>query len=321
MKNSPVLIVAKNASQLRTKMQHTAPDETFVVCEELSEAPALVALHSPEVVHMLRDTDFSGPEFRAISQMDVVKWVQVSGSGYDFLLPIERSDLLLTNGQGLRSRDLAEMLMGCMISLNNGLHMYRDRQKQRLWQPHCFRPLAGQTLLLVGTGLIGTWVAKLAKAFGMHVIGSNRNGRSVEPFDEIIRPDALEDVLPRCDVVSLHLRLDDSTRNYFGARQFDLMKEQAIFINTGRGGLVDEAALVEALQSRRIRGAYLDVFETEPLPESSPLWQMDNVLVTPHAADLVENWDYQSAQFFAENLLAWRQGLPMQNIVQMGRGT
>ncbi len=272
---------------------------------------------NPAIVLMFRDTGFDGPEFRTLTHHASVKWVHVSGSGYEHILPLERDDLLITNGQGLRSRNLAEMAVGAMISINSGLIRYHEQQRNKRWQPNQFVPLEGQTLLLVGTGLIGRWVAHYARTLGMRVIGVNRSGTPVEAFDDVRPMAELDDILPLADVVSLHLRLNDDTRGLFNRDRFKRMRTGTLFMNTARGGLVDESALIDALHSGQLRAAYLDVFETEPLPEYSPLWSLENVLISPHAADMISDWEYKAAEFFVENYQCWKSGKDLINVIHM----
>src|SRR5262249_13356935 len=158
-------------------------------------------------------------------------------------------------------------------------------QRERVWRPQVFRPLAGQTILIVGLGAIGAWVAHNAKAFGMRVLAIRRQPQSHDSVDALYRPGDLSAILGEADIVTLHVRLDQTTRRLIDARMLAAMKRGALLINTSRGAVVDEAALIDALNSGHLGGAYLDVFETEPLPPESPLWRLENVLVTPHAAD------------------------------------
>jgi phosphoglycerate dehydrogenase-like enzyme len=158
-------------------------------------------------------------------------------------------------------------------------------------------------------------VARRAKALGMRVIGLRRSAAPVEGVDEIRPPDALAESLAEADAVSLHLRLTPDTEDLFDAAMFAAMKPGALFVNTARGGHVVEADLVAALESGHLRGAYLDVFATEPLPEDSPLWAAPNLLISPHASDCVTDWQDRFADLFAENLANWRAGRPLRNVV------
>jgi D-2-hydroxyacid dehydrogenase (NADP+) len=182
---------------------------------------------------------------------------------------------------------------------------------------HPFRTRSEQTLLVVGLGQIGSHVAANAKALGMRVLAIRRTQTPHPAVDGLYPPEALHEVLGQVDIVSLHLRLSEETRHLIDAPALAAMKPGALLVNTARGPIVDEAALIEALESGHLGGAYLDVFETEPLPPESPLWRLDNVIVTPHAAENIDDWPRRFAAFFADNLDRWRAGEPLKNLVKI----
>ena len=210
---------------------------------------------------------------------------------------------------------LAETVIGALTALNCGLIRYHGQQLQQIWCQHPFRPLAGQTLLVVGAGAIGAEVASRASGLGMRVIGLRRSGAPVAGVDEMRPPEALTACLADADAVSLHLRLTPETEGLFDAAMFAALKPGALFINTARGGHVVENDLLAALQSGHLRGAYLDVFQTEPLPVGSPLWTAPNLLISPHAADNLTDWEARFTALFTENLEHWRAGRAMRNVV------
>lgn len=313
MTGGPVLVLAQGPDRLRPALS-AVPNRQVIFVEDLAEVPAALETHQPEIMLSFHDTGFDGPEFGLATRFPSVKWVHVSGSGFEHLGELP-GDVVVTNAQGLRARNLAETALGAMIMLNQGLLRYRNQQQARRWQVNPFRPLEGQRLLIVGAGAIGQWLAQFAQALGMYVTGLNRDGRAVEGFDETAPLSQLEEYLPGADVVSLHLRATAETEGLFDAGKFALMRPGALFMNTARGAIVDEPALIDALTSGHLGGAYLDVFATEPLPRDSPLWGMENVLVTPHGADCIAGWDHNAAAFFVRNLALWDSGQPMRNVV------
>ncbi len=316
MPNGHVLVLAKDPERLRPAFTSIAEPQNITFVDDLSSLNHVAHDLKPEAALMFNDIGFEGREFRELAHSKSIKWVHVSGSGYEYLEPVDRDDVTITNGQGVRSRYLAETLIGAMTAMNCGLFIYRDQQRAQVWQPNEFQPLENQTLLIVGTGLIGTWFARYAKALDMTVIGVNRSGAPTEPFDDIYTFDRLAEALPVADVVSVHLRHTPETGGLFDAVLFDCMKQGSLFLNTARGAIVNETALCDALKSGKLRGAYLDVFSTEPLPADSPFWSMDNVLLTPHAADTIVGWDLKAAAFFVDNLNRWRSGEPLLNVVR-----
>jgi phosphoglycerate dehydrogenase-like enzyme len=278
--------------------------------------PALEAAR-PAVVFSIKHNEFPGAGHRPILTFPTVKWIQVGGSGYEHLLPWDADRLTVTNCAGVLSRFLAESVTGAMIMLNGGFVRYLDQQRATVWRMHAFRPLSEQTLLVVGLGQIGGHVAANAKALGMRVLAIRRTQSPHPAVDDLFPPEALHEVLGQADIVSLHLRLSEETRHLIDARALAAMRPGALLVNTARGPIVDQAAMIEALESGRLGGAYLDVFETEPLPPESPLWRLGNVIVTPHAAENIADWPRRFAAFFADNLDRWRAGEPLENLVKI----
>ena len=316
MPNNSIFVLAKLAERLRPAFAAIDTYAQLSYLTDLAEAEEIARRENPGILLCFKETGFDTAEFRRMAHLPSVQWVHVAGSGFEFLEPIERDDLTISNGVGLRARDLAETVLGGMLALNGNLLTYRDQQHGHQWRPHAFRPLSEQTLLVIGTGKIGTWVSRNTRALGMRVIGINRSGQPLDDFDQMLPLSKLDDALPEADIVSLHLRLNDDTLGLFDKRRFDRMKSSALFVNTSRGGIVDQTALIDALQKGKLRGAYLDVFETEPLPGDSPLWSMEKVMITPHAADMVVDWDIKAAEFFLENFTRWTDGRELLNLVR-----
>ena len=310
-----VLVLHDRPEDFRDLLRERFADLSFTYAATPDEVPAALDEARPEVVFSIKQSGFPGSAHRPVVDFPGVKWLQVGGSGYEHLVPWDARRLTVTNCAGVLSPYLAETVTGAMLMLNGGLPRYLRQQAAGLWAPRPFRPIRGQTLLVVGLGQIGGHVAANAKALGMRVLGMRRRRDPHPAADEMLPPDALLDALGRADVVSLHLRLNEETRGLFGRPAFAAMKPGALFINTARGPIVEEAALVEALESGHLGGAYLDVFETEPLPPDSPLWRVENVVLTPHASDNVVGWPRLFADFFADNLERWRAGKPLRNLV------
>jgi phosphoglycerate dehydrogenase-like enzyme len=182
--------------------------------------------------------------------------------------------------------------------------------------------LAGATLGLIGLGSIGREVAGRASALGMRVIGAREHAEREKPpgIDEVFSSDRLDQMLPQCDYVVLAAPLTPATRGLMNARRLRAMKPDAYVINVGRGPLIAAADLVEALKERRIAGAALDVFEQEPLPEDSPLWNLDHLLITPHTAALTEKLWQRHYHLFCQNLRRYGEGKPLLFVVDKQKG-
>jgi len=285
----PVLVVHDRPEDFARDLEARAPAERFVYATDGEAVRRFLDERDPEVVFSITHSGFPGHLHRPIVEHTSVRWVQVGGSGYEHLEPWDASRLTVTNGVGVLARFLAETATGAMLALNAGLPAYARDQARARWQPRTFRTLSEQTLLVVGLGHIGAWMARYGHALGMRVIATRRTLASSPEVDELHPPEALLELLPRADVVSLHVRLNEATRHLIDARALAAMGPGALLLNTARGAVVDEPALIEALASGHLGGAYLDVFEEEPLPPSSPLWRMPNVIITPHASDAVQD--------------------------------
>jgi phosphoglycerate dehydrogenase-like enzyme len=176
------------------------------------------------------------------------------------------------------------------------------------------------TLGVVGLGTIGTEIARRARTFGMNVVGVKRTSAPVEGVDQVFGPDRLGEMLSLCDFVVLVVPATAQTERMFGASEFQAMKRTAYLVNISRGSTVDEEALIQALQQGSIAGAILDVFDKEPLPAESPLWFLENVVITPHIAGYLQGYTQQVMEIFSDNLTRWRKGLPLRNVVDLERG-
>jgi phosphoglycerate dehydrogenase-like enzyme len=243
-------------------------------------------------------------------------------AGVDFLFPVrDRIDhLIVTNARGVHAPIMADYVLGAMAMLQADAPRMLRNQAERKWDRWARTPLSKQTLGIVGLGAIGQGIAKGAAALGMTVLGVRRSGEATPHVNEVFKSDGLADMLPRCDFVTVVLPGIPETDLAFGAAEFAAMKKSAFLINVSRGSVVDEPALIAALQGGQIAGACLDVFAKEPLPKDNPLWSMPNVIVTPHIAGLRDDTPPMVAEIFLDNLARYRKGESMRNVVDMKRG-
>ena len=313
--DASVLVIFEQSERLRDAMVARFPNVRFAFASRVGDIAPMLDTAQPQAVFSIKTPEFPGHLHREALAFPSVKWFSVGGSGYDHMLPWSRQDVTITNAAGVLARYLAETLTGAMLMINGNLHRYALQQRDRIWRDIPFHPVAGKTLLVVGVGAIGGYVADNAKALGMTVLGTRRSDVGHPSIDEMHSPTALQSLLPRADFVSLHVRLTDETRHMINAEALSLMKADATLINTARGGIVDELALIDALKHARLKAAYLDVFETEPLPADSPLWGLENAVLTPHASDTVADWPERFAAHFMDNLDRWLAGEALDNLV------
>lgn len=242
-------------------------------------------------------------------------WLQSCTAGTDdpVFAHVTAKGATLTNAVGAAAPSIAQTVMLYLLALSRDLPAVLRAQAARTWQPLASVDLDGMRLGIVGFGAIGQEIARLASAFGVEVIGVRRRVRGDE--DVTVWPtDRLPELLAWADAIVATAPLTDETRGMFDADAFAAMRPGAWFVNVGRGDVVDEAALVEALATGHLGGAALDVFATEPLPPDSPLWTMPNVIVTPHSSGETDRTRRRSAELFVDNFERWAAGAPLRNV-------
>jgi len=255
-----------------------------------------------------------------------LRWVQgtAAGTGEQVkaagLTAAELDRVAVTSASGVHVGPLAEFCLLGLLAFTKGLSRLRADRRGHHWDHSPVGELRGRTLLVLGLGAVGTEVARLAKAFRMRTIGINRRGRSDSPYvDEAHATDRLHDLLGVADALVVTLPLTEETRGMLDALAMSRVKPGAILVNVGCGEVIDERALVEALCEHRLRGAALDVFATEPLPTESPLWDLPNVLVSPHTAALSVHENERIDELFTENLRRYLAGEELLNRVDPKR--
>ena len=252
-----------------------------------------------------------------------LEWIQWSGAGVDALLfpELVNSGVRITNSRGVFDRAMAEYVLGLIMAFVKHFPETWSLQSESRWKHRLTDTVHGKKVLIVGAGGIGRAIARLCAALGMQVSGVGRSARNRDPdFGRVHACEALNETLPRADFVVVAAPLTTLTRGLFSGEQFRLMKPTARFINVGRGAIVDEGALIAALEGRQIAGAALDVFENEPLPVSSPLWSMSNVIVSPHMSGDFNGYADALAGIFLENYRRYRVGEDLVNLVDKALG-
>jgi phosphoglycerate dehydrogenase-like enzyme len=264
--------------------------------------------------------DHSRQFFSAVRKAPRLQWLHVFNVGVDHPIYTEMLErgVRLTTSSGSASVAIAQTAIAALLALARGFPHWLSAQRRREWAPlrgdASPRDLKGQTAVILGLGKIGTEIARLAQALGLTVVGVRRGPRRPgDPVDELHPPAALAGLLGRCDWLVIACPLTPETRGLVDAGLIAKLPRAARIINVARGEIVDEPALIAALQDGRLAGAYLDVFETEPLPPASPLWDMPNVIVTPHNAGAAAGNDERVLEIFLDNLARWHRGAPLVN--------
>lgn len=251
-----------------------------------------------------------------------LKWIQALGSGVDGIadLPSLREDVMVTNLHGIQGAPVSEAAMMAMLALSRGLPRVVRNQAERKWDRFPARLLKDKTVGIFGVGVIAAELAPKCKAFGMNVVGISSAKRAVPGFDRMHARDELEQSVRDLDYLVLLTPYSPATRGIVGEKVFAAMKPSCYLVNLARGGVVDEPALIKALEEGRIAGAALDVFMQEPLPADHPFWKLDRVLITPHLGGFCDVYVDQALPVVEENIrrfLAGERGR-MVNVVRQG---
>jgi len=248
-----------------------------------------------------------------------LKWVQSTFAGIEPLMdPSLRRDYVLTNVRGMFGPLMSGYVFAYVLASERHLFETHENQKKRRWQEMPYRPLASRLMGICGVGSIGRHLARTARHFEMGVWGFKRSKEKVPGVDRVFTREDFEEFLATPDYIVITLPETPETRHLFDDHAFQCMSPSATLINVGRGPVVSEDALIRALYAKRIRAAVLDVFETEPLPEDSPLWEAPNLLITPHNAAV--SFPDRGVQIFAENYRRFLEGQPFQYVVDFGKG-
>ncbi|MCB2053594.1 MAG: D-2-hydroxyacid dehydrogenase [Geminicoccaceae bacterium] len=311
------LLVAHSGADLYLEaLRRRFPALEVAVCRRAEELARVLDESEPEIVYSCVTADFPRLAHRPILDAPRLRWLHVGGSGYEHFAGWQDRAFDMTNGRGVLAGFQADTVIGAILALNQNLHLFEQQRARRLFAARTFAPLAGQRLLVVGAGAIGGEVAKRARALGLVTMAASRRAGPLPHFDVVHPLDDLEEVVGDADIVSLHLPLVDETRHLFDEAMLARLRDDALLVNTARGAILDEAALVRTLAHGRLRGVYLDVFEEEPLPPQSPLWSHEKVLLSPHCADQVADWPQRHAAFFMDNLERRLSGRPLRNLVR-----
>lgn len=252
-----------------------------------------------------------------------LRWVHAGGAGVDALLfpRLVASDVTVTNSRGVFDRPIAEYVIGLVLAFAKDLPTTLALQRRHTWWHRETERLVGSRLLVIGAGPIGRAIVALARAFEMETTVLARSARASDPeLGSVLGASDLRSALAEADYVVVAAPLTRETEGMIGAQELARMKPTARLINVGRGPVVDEEALLEALRSREIAGAALDVFVNEPLPPTHPFWDLPGMIVSPHMAGDFIGWTRALSELFLENYRRWLEGRPLLNVVDKERG-
>jgi phosphoglycerate dehydrogenase-like enzyme len=322
MDNITVLVLA-DPTEPQLGMLEELPPETGIAVGNSVEAFARAAPDATVIFNWSLGGDLLREVFRMCPN---VQWVHSRSAGLDGLLfpELVESPVPLTNASGVFSQSLGEFVLGAILYFAKDFRRMIRNQTAGTWAPFDIVEVCGQTVGILGYGDIGRAVAARVRAMGMRVLAVKRHGPpldNADPLaDRIYGPEGRIEMISRSDYVVVAAPLIPETLGMVGEPEFAAMKPDAVVINVGRGPVIDEAAMVQALSEKRIKGAALDVFDNEPLPESHPFYKLENVLLSPHCADHTPDWMDRAMRFFLAQFERFRKGEALRNVVDKKMG-
>lgn len=259
-----------------------------------------------------------------INEAKNLKWIMVASAGVEKMphAAIAERGIIVSNVRGIHKTPMSESVLAHLLALKRSLPFIYESQRNNEWNRRTgASELFGSTALILGPGAIGSEIGRLLQAFGVKTIGCNRSGRNAEYMDEMVSFEELILELPKADIIIAVLPSTSETKHLLTKEHFNAMKKDAIFMNFGRGDLVEEQVLIEAMENQSIAYAVLDVFAQEPLPENHPFWKMKNIVVSPHASSHSEKYVERALDVFIPNLRNWLAEDPNpSNLVNMEKG-
>lgn len=316
-----IVALTPNPHLIQRAVSVEFPEIVIHPCTNYSNLQPLIAELAPDVLLAAKVRDDANPfPSDVIASSECLRWLHVGGAGVEHIRPWDPDRLVVTNSSGIHGAYMAQYAIAAMVTYTQNLNLYARQQRERLWARVDCDGLHGKTLALVGFGAIGQEIARAAKFFGMRVVAIRRDARPSEFADVIMPPEQLEAAVAQADFCALTIPLTKETRGMFDRKAIAALQPHAVLINLARGRIVDEPALIEALQAKAFRGAFLDVFEKEPLGEDSPLWDLENVIITPHSSSDSVAWEEEVAKVFVANLRRYLAGQSFERIVSPTKG-
>ena len=322
MANETLLVLSADLADPDLKLLARLPEETTIVVGSAAEAFERIAADATVLLSWTKAGKLLQEVFGMCPNL---RWVHSRAAGLDGVIfpEIIASPVPMTNGRGVFSQSLGEWALLAMLYFAKDVPRLIRQQSEERWEQFDVLEIAGQTVGILGYGDIGRAVASRAQAMGMRVLAVKRHAQSYNDDPLIQKVYATQDrieMISQCDYLVVAAPLTEETRGLVGEREFAAMKPDAVVINLGRGPVIDEKAMVQALAEKRIKGAALDVFDTEPLPAGHPFYGMRNVLLSPHSADHTATWTRDAMLFFLTQFDRYTKGEPLENLVKKGLG-
>lgn len=312
-----VISTTKLPNELENKLITTYSEVTFEFHEDINR---VTDIETADVI-LTYGEDLKADHINKAKQL---KWIHVMSAGIE-KMPfdiIDKRNILLSNARGIHKIPMAEYTISMLLNHYRRYDTFKKQQGNQVWnQTVRTREMRDSTLMVIGAGAIGEEVARLAKAFGMKTIAISSSGGERDHFDESYKQEAILEVLPKADFIVSILPSIEGTRPFYKTEHFSAMKDSTVFLNIGRGDVVEDDVLIEALNSRTIEHAILDVFNEEPLPHGHPFWKHDKITLTPHISGKSTKYADRAIEQFEENLSQFMKNQELRiNIIDPNRG-
>lgn len=316
---SDVLVFHDQPDTIIAALRARFPALYFHACTSGADLAASIETARPQVIFATKFEPGPFPR-KTLVEAPGLQWLSIGFAGIDHVVPWDDERLVVTNAAGVAAEEIAQYVVAAIYALHQRFPLFARQQARHEWRFEWISSARNRSVGIVGLGHTGRAVARLCRANGFSVVASRSKATPSPHVDRVFATADLPDMLRYVDVVVVCAALTDETRDLFDAAAFAAMRPGAFFINVARGALVDEAALISALQSGHLGGAFLDVVRDEPLPPIDPLWEAPNCFITPHTSSEYEGWIEDAAILFADNLSHWLEGQPLRNRVQSRRG-
>lgn len=316
---SRVMIFFDHPESFLPQLQARFPDVAFSACTSYEKLPVALAECAPQVVFGFKFEPKPFPRTDLLCSQGL-EWLSVAFAGIDGVVPWNEDKLVVTNASGVAATEMGHYAIAAILGCFQGFPASFANQARHKWQYRVNRSARGATLGIVGLGRSGREIARMARAVGLRVVACRTRAEPSPDVETVYPTEQLHEMLRAVDVTVVCAPLTASTQDLFDQPAFAAMKPGAYFINIARGAIVKEQPLIDALVSGHLAGAVLDVVRTEPLPSSSPLWDVPNLLITPHSSSEYDGWVEEAVRMFADNLERWIAGTPLENRVRSGRG-
>ena len=315
-----ILLHHSDPETLRARLQTARPDAEIACHDRYDGLDPVMNAFKPHIAYTVAFHGRAGFPRDALLGCDAPGWISVGGAGVDHLAPWDADKITVTNSAGVAADVMAEYAMAAFLHFAFDIPQFQADKTACNWNVRPMQPLCGQTLLIVGLGHTGRAIAARAKAFGMRVIGTRARPQQTDNVDQVFAATDLPQLWEQADFIAICTPLVPSTRGMVDSRAVAAMKPGAVFVDVSRGGVVQTDAIALALRNGHLKGAALDVFETEPLPKDSPLWTIQNLLISAHTSGEFDGWTAASFDMFLANLARYETNEPLHNVVAPERG-